>query len=258
MQQAAEEARKNWTARRPSEDSPFWLESRSEAKQILTMLAKKGERMTLAFGSSFLSTMILEVDADDGRIWLDRGTDERLNKEACSTSDLLLAGWLDKVEVTAEIETIWEGKWKGAPAFSATLPTRVHKLQRREYFRVQLPIAKPVKCLIRVPGTDSSPERTVECEASDLSVGGVCLLQAEDAGGLTPMTVYERCAMVLPELGTVSFSLEVRHIVPTETRSGQRRTRLGCRFIGLSTRDEALLQRYIGKVERERRMAMGS
>ena len=61
------------------------------------------------------------------------------------------------------------------------------------------------------------------------------------------------CRIELPEVGTVTGTAIVRSVFETVTRSGSKSQRAGCEFVKLPGPMLTLIQRYIIKVERERK-----
>jgi c-di-GMP-binding flagellar brake protein YcgR len=60
----------------------------------------------------------------------------------------------------------------------------------------------------------------------------------------------------LPEIGEIVTDVQVRSIVDVTLRSGQPSRRWGCQFVNLPANMQVLLQRYIIRLERERRARM--
>jgi c-di-GMP-binding flagellar brake protein YcgR len=88
---------------------------------------------------------------------------------------LLLTAAIDKVKVQFTLGKLSETQHAGLPAFSAALPDKLLRLQRRECFRLSTPITKPVKCIAMIKRADGS---TFLLEASllDISGGGIGLM----------------------------------------------------------------------------------
>ena len=55
----------------------------------------------------------------------------------------------------------------------------------------------------------------------------------------------------MPEVGTISATLQVRNVFRVTERGGTE-LRAGCQFIGLPGSADALIQRYILRMEKER------
>ena len=61
------------------------------------------------------------------------------------------------------------------------------------------------------------------------------------------------CRIALPEEGTVVSTLEVRNLHQSTLRSGELVLRAGCHFVGIPAAHQAMIQRYIIRIDRERR-----
>ena len=237
----------------PRDESPYWVESSLEIKQILKNVAKSGERVVLWFGQGsddFIVSVILE--ARDDAIIMDHGVDERLNAKLLNSETRICSTCLDRVDILFEIDSIKSGQYDGSGAFYAKYPDKLHKLQRREFYRVMAPIAKPVYCSFSVPD-DKGKMVKVQSQVLDLSLGGLCVLNPDAKLDLKGKEVFKSVAMDLPEFGQVAFDLEICHVFDITSPNGSKKKRAGCRFLKLSLHDQNLIQRYIAKLERDRR-----
>jgi c-di-GMP-binding flagellar brake protein YcgR len=93
----------------------------------------------------------------------------------------------------------------------------------------------------------------VETTLADISLGGVSLMGEHPGLKLETGQLFEGCRIVLPEIGTVTAKLAVRNSFPMTLKNGTVTRRTGCAFVDLARSQEALIQRYINKLERERR-----
>jgi c-di-GMP-binding flagellar brake protein YcgR len=65
--------------------------------------------------------------------------------------------------------------------------------------------------------------------------------------------LFDNCRIDLPDVGTITATLRVRSVFEFTLRSGVRSKRAGCQFIDLPGPMMTLIQRYIIRVERERK-----
>ncbi|MES2127609.1 MAG: flagellar brake protein, partial [Pseudomonadota bacterium] len=63
---------------------------------------------------------------------------------------------------------------------------------------------------------------------------------------------YENCRIELPEIGTVTTTLQIRNSLDMTLLNSKTNRRLGCEFVNISRGNLANVQRYITKLERER------
>lgn len=241
----------------PPDDSPYWVSSALDIRQLMKTLSKRQERLTLWVGNhqSFL-TAVLEA-RESGELLLDFGGDSELNKKALGMSNLSVTATLDRVDIRFEISSLSQVSFEGGPAFMGKIPSRVHKLQRREYFRVPTPVSKPLRCGLIIPARPELKLLAIEgmADVLDIGLGGMCLLEPGDTLKLVGGMVFKDARLDLGEFGSVAFDLEVCHVFDVENRLGKRKRRAGCKFVKLSHAAEATIQRYMTKIERDRRLA---
>lgn len=237
------------------EYSEYLLHSKVEIAAVLRSLIQRRALVSayLDQGREFLLTSLLEVDTDSGELVLDWGRDDDVNHRALQAGQIVLSAMVDKVKVQFTLDKLVETRSDGRPAFRAALPDKLLRLQRREYFRLSTPIAKPVKFVTTLKRTDGS---TLIAEASllDISGGGVGLMATPSLAALLPggMTLGD-CKMTLPDEGLLVANLCVRNKFDVTTRGGARYVRVGCEFVALPGTRMSMVQRYITRVERERK-----
>ena len=127
------------------------------------------------------------------------------------------------------------------------------RLQRREYFRIQMPAGIPVTCTLY----DYQGGAAITLQVYDISLGGLSLVLNARIPGFEIGTIYNRCELDLREYGIIPLVLKIRNQLVTRTTSGAEQRRVGTEFIELESRAQTLVQRYIAQLERERR-AMAS
>jgi c-di-GMP-binding flagellar brake protein YcgR len=230
----------------------YLLYSKTEIVFILRALQKKGSLISVYFnqGNDFLLTSVLAVD--DSGITLDLGSDAQTNRKALASAKLIFVSSHERVKIQFSTTQLVEARHEGRPAFRTPLPESLLRLQRREYYRLTTPIANPLKCLVPVPREDGS-QRTVEVNVMDISGGGVAVVVPPEGVPFAPDMRFENCRIDLPEAGTVTATLEVRNVFEVTLRSGTRVRRAGCRFLHLPGPMASMIQRYIIKVERQRK-----
>ena len=235
--------------------SQYLLHSKAEIVAALRSLIQRRALVSAYIepGRGFLLTSLLNLEADTGTLLLDWGRDDEINRQALSATQLILSAEVDKVKVQFTLSNLLETRLGGRPAFLAALPDKVLRLQRREYFRLSTPIAKPVKFVTTIQRVDGS---TLVAEASllDFSGGGVGLMATPSLAALLPSgTVLSDCKMTLPDEGLLVGKLCVRNKFDVTTRGGARYVRVGCEFLNLPGARMSMVQRYITRIERERK-----
>ena len=222
-------------------------------RQLLTQLAEKHCLLSvhLPGGNSFVSTVLALTAREDGLI-LDRSPDEHINQRATVAERLTCVTRLDGIRIQFEVEGANTFPYDGFEALATPLPDAVLRLQRRECFRLSVPINQPVYCQITLTDNDGQ-KKTHKLRVLDISAGGVALVCPPDENVIAPGMSLDECVLLMPELDAAPVRLKVRNQFTTEGRNGIRMTRTGCEFVDLSGKVATNIQRYIFKVERDRR-----
>lgn len=233
----------------------YMLYSRAEILFVLRSLLKKTCMTTVYFdnGRSFFLTALLDIDERTGRLLFDTGSDAAINARALKADKLLCTALLDKVKIQFSLSGLQSAEFTGRAAFRAQLPEAVLRLQRREYFRLDTPQGNPLICQARVPREDGS-ETALNLPLLDISGGGVGLsapLEAESF--IAPGLILPNCRIDFPEEGVLQVSLTVRNQFRVTARNGNQFLRIGCEFVDLPGNRLTMIQRYITRIERERK-----
>lgn len=222
----------------------------TEIERILRGIVHERALVT-AYGNNetdFLVTTLLGVDTRERVMYLDCGGDERLNARLLGSPQVTFSCTHDHVKVQFSSQRLERVMLDGAPAFRARLPGELLRFQRREYYRLLTSITNPVKC--QIPFGESQMEATV----IDISLGGVGLLAFPNGKTVKVGESYHNCHLTLPDSGTYPVSMCIRATFDVTLKNGTRSRRVGCQFIDLPSSVETEIQRYIIRVERERRL----
>jgi c-di-GMP-binding flagellar brake protein YcgR len=232
------------------DDSKYRIDSRVEIVSILRSLLDSGALVTAYFngGKGFVVTAVLDVDAQDNSVVLDGGSNPQLNERLLNSGQLSIVSSQDGVRVQFKAPRAEAVSFEGRLAFRLALPESLVKLQRREYYRLPTPLLRPVKC--EVPAANGERVHVV---IADISVGGACLMGEPSGVTLEPGSVLPGCRIFLPDSGTVTTDLYVRNSYTVTLKNGAIARRTGCEFGKLGSQQEAMVQRYIMKLDRERR-----
>jgi c-di-GMP-binding flagellar brake protein YcgR len=236
----------------PTDYTQYLLRAKSEVLFVLRGLVADSDRVTVYFneGKDFLLTSVIAVD--DTGLTLDYGSDETTNQRALDADKLFCVTNHEKVRVQFRLRGLRRIEAGDGPAFRAELPETVLRLQRREFYRLTTPIAHPLKCRIPLPRADGSSQN-IEVTVVDISGGGLAVMVPPEGVNFEADTEFPNCRIELPEVGIVVATLQIRNLFDVTLRSGSRVSRAGCQFVNLPGPMLTLIQRYILKVERERK-----
>jgi len=236
----------------PAEFNQFMLRTHTEIQVVLRGLYDHVSQMTVFFneGKDMLITTLAEVG--DDHLILDYGPSSEMNRKALEAEKHFCVSTLEKVRVQFILRGFSKVEHEGRTAFRCALPDEVLRLQRREFYRLVTPIMRPLKCTMPIRLADDSV-CIHEASVFDISGGGLGV-SAPDKGILFERDMeFPSCRVDLPEVGFVVGTLRVRSVFDVVLRSGAHTRRAGCEFVKLPGPMATLIQRYIIKVERERK-----
>lgn len=236
-----------------ADHTQYLLRTKNEILFVLRGLLASTDHITIYFneGQDFLLSAVIEVD-DDGLV-LDYGGNLAANARALAADRLFCVTTHDKIRIQFVLRGLHQIDYQGRPAFRAALPDSVLRLQRREYYRLTTPIAHPIKCQIPVMKEGGLSTTVMEANVVDISGGGVAMMVPPVGLIFSSGDIFENCRIELPDVGVVITTLEIRNVFDVTLRTGNQVARAGCQFTNLPGPMLTLIQRYIIKVERERK-----
>jgi c-di-GMP-binding flagellar brake protein YcgR len=235
--------------------SQYLLYSRSEILFVLRQVMQKKCMITVYFdeGRSFFLTTLVAVSDDGNWLYFDTPSDPDTARRALGARKLMLTTMLERVKIQFSIDGVQEVAAGNRKSYATHLPETLLRLQRREHFRLSTPVANPIKCAFRaaMPGGQATD---VDATVADISGGGVGLVVPEALAPAFPIgATFSGCTIVLPEEGTITTGLCVRNSFAVTTKTGARHWRVGCEYVNLPGPQLTHVQRYITRVERERK-----
>ena len=230
--------------------SEYLLHSPREILAVLRQVVAQGDLVTVYFnsGKDFLLTTLLAVN--DRELLLDRGSNPEMNRRALEAGKIFCITRHAKVKLQFILTNIGETRFEARNVFTAALPETLLRLQRRQYFRLHTPITRPLICNVPVVMSDGSV-RIYPHNVIDISLGGLSL-QVEEVPFAADQEWHD-CSIDLPQIGIINATLKVLNFYELTLRSGQPSTRIGCQFVDLPAASQNLIQRYIVRMERERK-----
>lgn len=228
----------------------YQVYSAIEIGRILRGIQSNKQMVRMGFSGSpeTLITNVLDVDVDRKSILLDASPIAAQNEIAFKSDMSSFEAVLDKIKISFVAGKITPDRFDGALAFRVPFPERLVRLQRREFFRVQISNA-----VIHIPLEAEGMVQTWMGTVRDLSTNGACLVDTSKALDHTVGMIYSNCRLELPETQLLSLTLEVRNSYEVTLPDSSRQRRLGCQFVNISASEEALIQRYITRAERQRK-----
>lgn len=239
----------------PQDFAQFFLHTRREILFYLNLLTKRRSLFTAYMneGKRFFLTAIVAVDEPGGLIFLDPSHAEESNIEATSAERITLVANLDSVKIQIRLPRLQVASYQNQNVLAVALPENILRLQRREFFRLEPPVSKPIHCKLAVEDA-MGLQKTFELQLSDISGGGFCLISPTTLAEYFPRNaMFQQCRLEIPGDGVIQVNIRVRKTVEMSDRNGQHNLRIGCEFVNLPGARLAFIERYIARIERERK-----
>jgi c-di-GMP-binding flagellar brake protein YcgR len=226
----------------------YFLLGRMEILSVLNELILRREPVTVYFngGRDFYQTTLLEARPD--ALVFDLSGDAEINKRLPGSASCIFVSSINGIRVQFAASQSGRFSWGGSDAFWVPLPERMVRVQRRESYRILLPVAKPL--MAKLCAGDGSV--LGEWPGHDLSVGGLGFSTI----GAPPLEVEQEIArlqLALPGQIAIDCAAQVRHVTPMSERQDGIRYRVGVSFTDLAPATAVAIQRFITRVEHQRR-----
>jgi c-di-GMP-binding flagellar brake protein YcgR len=239
----------------PGSYGKYLLQNGAEIRVHLRALLKHRTLISVYLddGEQFFLSTLLSIDEKDNRLILDGSNQPATNEAALKAARITLSAPLERVKIQIRLAGLSLATIDGTKALIAPIPTTILRLQRREFFRVETPRITPLRCKLAVP-TPAGGSVVVDFPLFDLSGGGLSLLGPVDDAALFSLgALFHDCRLEIPGENVLSVNLRVCEVLKTELANGEQQLRLGCEFVSLAGTRMAFIERYITRLERERK-----
>lgn len=228
----------------------YLVHGRRQIRQLLQGLIDGHSLISahLSPGRDAFLTALITLSDDEDWVFLDTSPDKLINEKIGQVEKLICVTQLNKIRIQFSVDSITPMQLDGRPAFAAQVPEQMVRLQRREFYRLHVPLSHGIDC--RLPA-ESPGETAADVRVIDISEGGLAMQLPQDSKAYSVGTIVDGCELHLLDKTTISVRLEVRNVTPQTSRTGVQTQRVGCRFVELQHPADTQIQRYILRTERE-------
>lgn len=155
----------------------FTTNNRREILFYLHQLINDGERVSVVFdgGNETVLTLLLNVEEAENSLIFDWGGSETANRKLLQSDRNFFVCAPHGVKNQFSTGSVREITYQQRRAFATRLPEQYTRLQRREFFRLVLPMTRRPPCVIR-----QADKPVLNLSVVDISIGGIA---AELPGG---------------------------------------------------------------------------
>lgn len=232
--------------------SRFQVNSR---KEIIRLLRKGHERnqfvrMQANISADAIVTSILDIDDENDAFIIDCASNAHTNERFLASTDISFEMLLENIRILFSAEQVQNCVHDNKPALRVAIPQNLIRLQRREFYRVMVPVTSSVKCSIQIPAEPGGIATTALVPVYNVSGGGVSVTDDKKQIPLNVSTIYQNCQIDIPG-NPVILTLQLMNVQEVKLPNNKSVRRLGFRFIEPSNTVSTSIQRYITKLERE-------
>lgn len=226
----------------------YFLLGRMEILSVLNDVIYRREPVTVNFNSgrdSFLTTLL---EARHDALIFDLSGDVKANQRLPESASCVFVLHLNGIHIQFSGRQAHRFSWGGSDAFWVPLPERIVRRQRRESYRILLPVARPLMVKL------FSDEGLIQGDypLHDLSVGGIGITVKQRLRLELGQTIA-RVNLALPKQRAINCAAVVCHVTHIGDRQSGAHYRVGLSFADLSPAMGVAIQRYITRIEHERR-----
>ncbi|MCX7101929.1 MAG: flagellar brake protein [Methylobacter sp.] len=228
----------------------FTIHHQRQITSNLLLLLKNKCLISARFGEnndSYLTTL-LGINEENNTIFLDYGPKDYINKQIVNAKKVYFETEYKGIKVTFTGSELKEISYEGDLLFSMSIPKALFWMERREYFRVKIPISKPSYCQFLLK--DREP---INIKIHDLSLTGFSIMdQCDDfSKQIATGSTFDQCKLILFQAGehTVSFGVLYSRIINPEKL--QKMQKNGCKFISITRSVDDAIQSYMQRIQRE-------
>lgn len=232
----------------------FQIHNPKEIRHQLRIIAEHRHLLIAHIDGGALTfvTTVLALTEDGQGMILDSSSDARIMDRSERAETLVCSGQLDGVRIQFVAASPRGFPHDGIEALRCDLPDMLLRLQRRESFRLPVPVTSPLTCRLDIRD-DSGKPIPLEVRVLDISSEGIGLLLTDaDAPLKAGLTIDGE--LNLPDLGVTHVPLHVRNIARVEDQNRKLSMRVGFQLVDPPMRVVSAIQRYVFKIERERRL----
>jgi c-di-GMP-binding flagellar brake protein YcgR len=218
----------------------------AEIRQLFQQLSSRQEMACVYVGENDRFTLTSIVGIEDGKVILEGNGDETMPTDISQARSLTCVSVLNRVKIQFESIVVAAISQQDTFRLKIALPQQVIRLQRRDFYRMNVPGAQPLSCFL--PCGDEE----IEISLFDISIGGLGLVGFVPGLSTRAGAIYHGARIELPDAGTVVADIEIRSSFDITLPNGIRTIRTGAQFVNLTGTMQSLIQKYITRIERGR------
>ncbi|WP_269499819.1 flagellar brake protein [Castellaniella sp. S9] len=228
-------------------DDQYLVSQPLEIQSILNALRRKRTlvRLDVPDHATAVISTILDIEGASGDLYLDNAAAADVNTRLLAAPSVRFQATLDRILIEFH-GTLSPTQWEDSPAFLMARPQSLYRLQRREFFRVEVPTKNPAVFTVLDPPMEGAK---AVFPVHDISAGGLRLVDKDHLLGETVGKIYMG-RLDMPGVQTIEVGLRVLRTAEITPESGKATQTVACKYFNLGTNKQIAIQQYIGQLER--------
>lgn len=230
-------------------ESDYLVNHRSQVICHLNLLVKQKCLLSLNFneGKTFITTL-LAVEPQNDLVLFDGGHTDSLNHQLLAAAGVEFNTSVSGIKVRFRGEDIKKIDHGGETVFSMPIPKSILWMQRRQFYRVKLPLFKSnfLKLIV-------DDKFIANLALYDISISGFAVVNECD--GLFDLferhRIVKGCRLILENFLDAEIEFEIITVLPLNPNISGSAQKIGCKFIALKPAIESAIQRYMQRQERK-------
>lgn len=231
------------------EEDPYSVTAPLEIKSLLKTVQRRKAlvRMHIKGSDASIVTTILDVDNATNSVLVDIANDNEFNQRVMRAEGVSFDAMVDGVKVQFQSGNITAATHDGLPALRVPIPDTLLRIQRRESYRVEVPLSLHTHCRFRLPDGKPGPVLRIR----DISAGGISAIDTgNELVDTEEGTILDGCELSLPEVGQVPLSLRLVRISDEALPNGKQQRILGLKYFNINNATQFKVQQFITILER--------
>lgn len=227
----------------------FRIEGPLAVRAILRELAERHVLVTLYADERFEDFAVSRLlHLADDEVEFDLSGQERFATALAHTRRVVGVAFPGQVKTQFLLDRFAVADEGDGPVLRSRLPALLHRIQRRDAFRVPLADSEEAWCVCRVP-----PDGEARYRLTDLSASGASILLPPSVPAPEPGTIWVHCRIETAHGRILPCDLSVRHVDEHHRADGSRQ--VGVAFHAMP--HEVMRQVQVYVIEVEKRLGRG-
>ena len=224
----------------------YFLHSKGEIVQKLRLLGKSKSSITGFFneGKEIFLTAVVDVLRDKNILILDITQSEELKSKIAKSERLIFKTKHLGITAQFRVTSIQTAKYQGRQYFACPIPDELLWVQRREHFRVHIPLSDNAVFQIRNDEGGFKEYRVIDISGGGMAIADELFDLKVEAGD-----EFTNVNLIFEDNLSTTTNLLIHNTLPLNFSDPDAGQRIGCSFQSLRTDFAADLQRYINQLD---------